>query len=138
MAPTRTLGAVQGLRALAIILVVLHHANLGVPGGFLGVDVFFVISGFVITRLLLLQADDRSLSLADFYVRRARRILPALTLMVFVVLIASVIVLSPYWPLPATIETGKWALVGASNISILRTHFDYFTPHTYNALLHTW
>jgi peptidoglycan/LPS O-acetylase OafA/YrhL len=123
---------------LAIILVVLHHANLGVPGGFLGVDVFFVISGFVITRLLLLQADDRSLSLADFYVRRARRILPALALMVFVVLIASVIVLSPYWPLPATIETGKWALVGASNISILRTHFDYFTPHTYNALLHTW
>jgi peptidoglycan/LPS O-acetylase OafA/YrhL len=132
------LRAIQGLRAVAIILVVLHHAKLGVPGGFLGVDVFFVISGFVITRLLLFQAESRSLSLVDFYVRRLRRLLPALALMVVVVLVASVITLSPYWPLPATIETAKWALVGGSNISILLTHFDYFTPNTYNPLLHTW
>jgi peptidoglycan/LPS O-acetylase OafA/YrhL len=133
-----TLQAVQGLRALAIILIVLHHANLGLPGGFLAVDFFFVISGFVITRLLLRQADGRTFSLGDFYIRRARRLLPALALTVAVVLIASVVVLSPYWPLPAAIETGKWALFGAANIAILRTHFDYFTPHTYNPLLHMW
>ncbi len=133
-----TLQAVQGLRALAIVLIVLHHANLGLPGGFLAVDFFFVISGFVITRLLLRQADNRTLSLGDFYVRRARRLLPALALTVTVTLIASVIVLSPYWPLPVAIETGKWSLFGAANIAILRTHFDYFTPHTYNPLLHMW
>ena len=138
MSPTRSLGAVQGLRALAIILVVLHHANLGVPGGFLGVDVFFVISGFVITRLLLTQTASGSLSLVTFYLRRARRIIPALALMVVAVLAVSVVELSPYWPLPATLDTAKWALYGGSNIGILRTHFDYFTPHTYNPLLHTW
>jgi peptidoglycan/LPS O-acetylase OafA/YrhL len=72
----------QGLRAIAVLLVVLNHA--GVPvleGGYVGVDVFFVLSGFLITGLLLAQAERRgSVSLGEFYVRRARRILPAAVL----------------------------------------------------------
>ena len=69
---------IQGLRAVAVLLVVLGHARVPfLQGGFVGVDVFFVLSGFLITGLLLAQ---ERISLADFYVRRARRILPAAAL----------------------------------------------------------
>ena len=73
---------IQGLRALAVLLVVLAHAGASfLPGGFVGVDVFFVLSGFLITGLLLAEARaNGSVSLIDFYVRRARRILPAAAL----------------------------------------------------------
>ena len=82
---------VEGLRAIAVLLVVLYHA--GVPcltGGFVGVDVFFVISGFVITGLLLREraASDRTL-LHRFYGRRCRRILPAATLVIILTVLSS-------------------------------------------------
>ena len=79
---------IQAVRALAVILVVLYHANIpGVHGGFLGVDVFFVVSGFVITNVLLREkASKGTTSIPGFYARRIRRILPAAT----VVLIATV------------------------------------------------
>src|ERR1700735_2313752 len=79
---------VQGLRAVAVALVVLFHANVpGLEGGYVGVDVFFVISGFVITGVLLRERTRAgSTSLLNFYMRRVRRILPAAT----VVIIASV------------------------------------------------
>jgi peptidoglycan/LPS O-acetylase OafA/YrhL len=72
---------IQALRALAVGLVVAYHANIpGIHGGFLGVDVFFVISGFVITGVLLAERDrSQGTSLLDFYARRIRRILPAAT-----------------------------------------------------------
>jgi len=73
---------IQGLRGLAVILVVLFHSGLSTPGGFVGVDVFFVISGFVITRLLWgeLRSTGR-LDLPAFYARRVRRLLPALAVL---------------------------------------------------------
>jgi peptidoglycan/LPS O-acetylase OafA/YrhL len=82
---------VEGLRAIAIILVVLFHAGLpAMKGGFFGVDVFFVISGFVITDLLLRdRRETGTTSLASFYARRARRILPAAVLVIVVTLIAT-------------------------------------------------
>ena len=85
--PTKYLPGLDGLRAIAVISVVLYHGGVGwLPGGFLGVDVFFVISGFLITRLLLSEvaADDR-IDVVRFWKRRARRLLPALwTLLVSV------------------------------------------------------
>jgi peptidoglycan/LPS O-acetylase OafA/YrhL len=79
--PSRTLGyvpALDGLRGVAVTLVMLHHADL-LPGGSIGVDVFFVLSGFLITTLLLEERAARGrISLIGFYARRARRILPAL------------------------------------------------------------
>jgi peptidoglycan/LPS O-acetylase OafA/YrhL len=70
---------VDGLRALAVVPVVLFHAGLETfSGGFVGVDVFFVISGFLITSILLSDLERGQFSLAEFYERRARRILPAL------------------------------------------------------------
>jgi peptidoglycan/LPS O-acetylase OafA/YrhL len=88
---------IQGLRAVAILLVVVYHAvPWAIPGGFVGVDVFFVISGFLITRQLLADKNLPSRgSISSFYARRARRILPAATLTTIVTLIASALLLSP-------------------------------------------
>ena len=70
---------VDGLRALAVLPVILYHAKLPYfQGGFVGVDVFFVISGYLITRIILSELFTSSFSLVNFYERRARRILPAL------------------------------------------------------------
>jgi peptidoglycan/LPS O-acetylase OafA/YrhL len=73
---------IDGLRALAVVAVILYHAELSwIPGGFLGVEVFFVVSGFLITSLLLSEVrNDGSVALGNFWVRRARRLLPALFL----------------------------------------------------------
>ena len=87
---------IQGLRAVAILAVVAYHAGLPVPGGYVGVDVFFVISGYLITQLLWgeLSAGGR-LSFAGFYARRARRLLPSAVLVIVVTVVASVAVLGP-------------------------------------------
>jgi peptidoglycan/LPS O-acetylase OafA/YrhL len=86
-ASNRRLPGLDGLRAIAVIGVLLYHAGVGwLPGGFLGVDLFFVISGFLITSLLLSEARLAGrLSLRQFYLRRARRLLPALVVMLAVV-----------------------------------------------------
>jgi peptidoglycan/LPS O-acetylase OafA/YrhL len=86
--PRRYRPDVDGLRAIAILPVILFHANLGCPGGFVGVDVFFVISGFVISSLIFQELDAGTFSLVAFWERRIRRIIPALMLMVVTTLIA--------------------------------------------------
>jgi peptidoglycan/LPS O-acetylase OafA/YrhL len=81
---------IEGLRAVAVIAVVLSHAALGLPGGYVGVDVFFVISGFLITRQLLEEAERRGrFFFAGFYARRARRIVPAATVVTVATLVAA-------------------------------------------------
>ena len=80
---------VDGLRAIAICSVILFHAGLtSVTGGFVGVDIFFVISGYLITKILSFEIESGNFSILDFYERRARRILPAL----FFVLTATTVV----------------------------------------------
>jgi Acyltransferase family len=69
---------VDGLRAIAVLAVLAYHYRLPVPGGFTGVDVFFVISGYLITSILFREIEDGCFSLSNFYVRRVRRIIPAL------------------------------------------------------------
>lgn len=76
----------DALRALAVLLVILFHAQIPFfSGGFIGVDIFFVISGFLITGIIVTQIDNNQFSFRDFYERRLRRIYPALLLMVFIV-----------------------------------------------------
>ena len=96
-AGTRVRADIQGLRAVAVGLVVAYHAKVaGVPGGYVGVDVFYVISGFLITGLLLREADRTgTVRLAAFYARRARRLLPAATVVILATLAAAFVFLPP-------------------------------------------
>jgi len=131
---------IQGLRALAIIVVVLFHAGLPVPGGFIGVDVFFVISGFVITGMLRRdwQRDGR-LRLRTFYARRFKRLTPALALTVSVTLLLSIVILSPLGVQQTAAETGIGAMLLVANIAIARTTGGYFDLAAgTNPLLNTW
>src|SRR5207245_7608138 len=127
----------DGLRSLAILPVLLFHYGLGgLTGGFVGVDVFFVISGFLITSLLLRDIEDRNFSIIKFYERRARRILPALFFMLTVTTILSVLVL-----LPRDLSNyGKSLTADIAFVSnfFLWTEFVYFHPVAeFKSLLHT-
>ncbi|MFM7069634.1 MAG: acyltransferase family protein, partial [Actinomycetes bacterium] len=144
---------VQGLRALAVLSVVAFHvagSPVGgnraasavtnfLPAGFIGVDVFFVISGFVITSMLLRErARTGRTSFRDFYERRARRLLPALAVMSVVVLIVSVLVLSPFGPQQFAVRTAQSASVFVANVYLYR-HTGYFDSTAgSNPFLHTW
>ncbi|MGI9273145.1 MAG: acyltransferase family protein [Woeseiaceae bacterium] len=129
---------IDGLRAIAILPVVFFHAGLpGFSGGFVGVDVFFVISGFLITRIIYSEMVDGTFSLARFYERRARRILPALLSVVFVAFVAGSIVLFPS-QFEALSESVVASTLFASNIYFWITT-DYFRSATeFLPLLHTW
>jgi peptidoglycan/LPS O-acetylase OafA/YrhL len=121
------------------LLVIVFHAGLPLPAGFAGVDVFFVISGFVITGLILRQLDAGEFSLSEFYVRRIKRLLPALILMLVVVLVLSFLLESPLGPQQTTARTGVGAMLLVANMVILRTSGDYFdAAATTNPLLHVW
>ena len=131
---------IEGLRAVAIALVVLYHAGWrGARAGFLGVDVFFVLSGFLITGLLLdeLTATGR-VSLTKFWARRARRLLPAAALVTLVVLIASAVWLSPFDQRTFADTARAFAAYG-SNILFAWRSTDYFGGAAVrDPLLHTW
>jgi peptidoglycan/LPS O-acetylase OafA/YrhL len=116
---------IQGLRALAVALVVVGHAG-WLPGGYVGVDVFFVVSGFLITGLLLKKAECTGrVSIADFYARRARRILPAATLVALATLALGTVV---YGEVRAaeSVRDAAWAAVFAINWSLAADGADYF------------
>jgi peptidoglycan/LPS O-acetylase OafA/YrhL len=117
----------QGLRAVAVLMVALGHAGVGfLKGGYVGVDVFFVLSGFLITGLLLSSAAKHgSISLTDFYIRRARRILPAAALTLVVTVVVA------YWLLnfvraKQAVWDSLWASVFAANIHFAEQGTDYF------------
>ncbi|MGH7837227.1 MAG: acyltransferase family protein, partial [Candidatus Binataceae bacterium] len=87
---------IDGLRAIAVLAVILFHADfLQCRGGFVGVDVFFVISGFLITSIIVAELDRGTFSLAHFYERRVRRIFPALFLMMAVCCVAGALLFDP-------------------------------------------
>lgn len=133
-------GDVEGLRAVAILLVVAYHAHLPIArGGFIGVDVFFVLSGFLITGILAaeIRATGR-VSLSRFWARRARRLLPAAALVVVATLAASAVLASPYERLNHAKSALAFA-VYASNLRFARQEADYFAEGvTTDPLLHTW
>src|SRR5450755_4178929 len=129
---------IEGLRGLAIALVVLYHSGLALSGGFIGVDVFFVISGFLITGLLLRDRElHGAIRFAAFYARRARRLLPAAALVAIVTLIVADRLLSPL-DRPSVSLDGAAAALSVANIRFaLRT--DYFSPvGATSPFLHFW
>ncbi len=131
---------IQGLRAIAVGTVVAFHAGLPIPGGFLGVDVFFVISGFVITAMLGREwAKNKTVRFSTFYARRFRRLTPALALLVVGVVALSAFIASPMGDQQVTAKTGIGALLLSANIVIAKTTGGYFdAPAAANPLLNTW
>ena len=127
---------IQGLRAIAVIAVILCHMNpVWLPGGYLGVDIFFVISGFVVTQSLL--AKSGPINLGNFYLGRARRILPAYYIMLGLVSLVSALLLLPV-DLAFFMSSLKHALVFTSN-QYFGIFGDYFAPSVMQLpLLHTW
>lgn len=128
---------VDGLRAVAVLAVMLFHADIpGFPGGFVGVDVFFVISGYLITGILLRELDSGSFSIIAFYERRVRRILPALFLVLLVCIPVGWFVMAPS-ALQRLGQSLVAVTVFVSNILFWQTT-NYFTATVENPLLHTW
>jgi peptidoglycan/LPS O-acetylase OafA/YrhL len=131
---------IEGLRGLAVLLVVFYHAGVpGFSGGFVGVDVFFVLSGYLITGLLVKEIDRSGrLDLPAFYARRARRLLPAAALVIVATAAVSVAVFSPM----EQVRIAHSALAAAayvSNMWFATRDTDYFSAGSEaNPLLHTW
>ncbi len=129
---------VDGLRAVAVLPVIWHHAGLpGLPGGFLGVDVFFVISGYLITGILLSDLSADRFSLGRFYERRARRILPALIAMLLLSLPFAVWLLLP----GQLVDFGESVLsvtVFLSNVHFWQSTNYFAEAASLQPLLHTW
>jgi len=121
-------------------MVVLYHARLPIPGGFTGVDVFFVVSGFVIARMLLRERlTGDGISIARFFARRFKRLSPALSVMVTSILLASIVLASPFGDQQSLALTAMGAILLAANVVIARTSGGYFdAPAEANALLNTW
>lgn len=129
---------IDGLRALAVMPVILFHAGFDAfSGGFVGVDVFFVISGYLITTIILVELEQGKFSIVNFYERRARRILPAL----FFVMLAC-IPFAWFWLLPSDMKDFAESLVAvsifASNILFWSESGYFDAAAELKPLLHTW
>ena len=129
---------IDGLRAIAVVPVILFHAGLVTfSGGYVGVDVFFVISGYLITRLIINEIKAETFSLLRFYQRRARRILPAMLFVSVVCLPFAMVILLPQ----DMVNFGKSliAVVTFSSNFFFWKESGYFSPTSELApLLHTW
>jgi peptidoglycan/LPS O-acetylase OafA/YrhL len=128
---------IDGLRALAVLPVILFHAHLFFPGGFVGVDVFFVISGYLITQIIERDLQAHRFSVLVFYQRRIRRIFPALFVMCACSILLAYVLLVP----DELRDFGKTLLASSafsSNILFYRWS-GYFAPDSeFAPLLHTW
>jgi peptidoglycan/LPS O-acetylase OafA/YrhL len=119
---------IEGLRALAVVLVILYHYQIpGIPGGFIGVDVFFVISGYLITQLLDLSLRRDEFKFSDFYARRLRRLVPAF---LFMSTVTFIMVSNFYLGDAYYIFAKSWlaSLIGLSNIFYFQELSQYFAP----------
>ena len=129
---------IDGLRAFAVVTVIINHFNKNIlPGGYLGVDIFFVISGFVITSSLYQRPSENFKDfITGFYERRIQRLVPALS--VFVLITSIAICFFNAQPGNSLI-TGLTSLFGLSNIYLLKNSTDYFAQSTeLNVFTNTW
>ena len=129
---------IDSLRAIAVFLVIFFHFELlNFTGGFIGVDVFFVISGYLITNLLVNDLRKGNFSLFEFYLRRIRRILPALYTVILLTLIAGYFIFSPIH-LNRFGESSISSLLGVSNFFFWYEYGYFDFKKLYKPLLHTW
>jgi peptidoglycan/LPS O-acetylase OafA/YrhL len=135
------IAGVDALRALAVTAVITYHLDAAwLPGGFIGVDIFFAISGYLITRTLLERPETTVLRyFTGFYMRRFKRIAPALFVYVAVVSACTAYFVPRSYLGQGIMTTAKWAVFGASNIQLVMSSDGYFGDRvTFNPFLHTW
>lgn len=137
MAPTQYRADIDGLRAVAVLLVVLYHLGLGVPGGYIGVDVFFVISGYLITGIISRQMDRGEFSFIEFYGRRARRILPAFLVVLLFSSMSATFILLPS-DLERYVKSVMASLLSVSNFWFWSQGGYFGAASEMSPLLHTW
>jgi peptidoglycan/LPS O-acetylase OafA/YrhL len=129
---------IDGLRTIAVLPVILFHAGIaGFSGGYIGVDIFFVISGYLITSIILNEQSKNQFSIINFYERRARRILPALSVILLFTTIAAFILMpaglsKSYFQSLASVATFS------SNVFFYLTSGYFSTASDEKPLLHTW
>jgi peptidoglycan/LPS O-acetylase OafA/YrhL len=131
---------IEGLRAVAVILVVLYHSQItAISGGFVGVDVFFVLSGFLITGLLLKEHSLRGkVSILGFYARRTRRILPAAMTVIVLTVLASYFIQN-FLTYGLVAQDGRWATLFAANFHFAIEGNNYFNAgNAVSPLQHYW
>lgn len=129
---------ITGLRALAVLPVLLFHSKIPfIPGGFLGVDLFFVISGFLITGDIIRRLEAGSFSFISFYDRRARRILPALLFVIFWVLLLAPVFMVPY-DIKNIGQSAFASIFAANNILLWFTSGYWSHAAEFKPLYHTW
>ena len=128
---------IDGLRAVAVLSVVLYHAGGLLPGGFVGVDVFFVISGYLITSLIAKDVQTGQFSFLHFYERRIRRLLPALAVTLLASTVTAAFVLMPSDLMTFGRDLGAAVLLIA-NISLWQNTSYFAAPAELNPLLHLW
>ncbi|MEA2609424.1 MAG: hypothetical protein QOJ75_1667, partial [Chloroflexota bacterium] len=130
---------IEGLRGIAVLAVLWFHVGLpGMSGGFTGVDVFFVVSGFVITGLLLREhAQGGRIDLGRFYSRRMRRILPAALVTIAVTMILAAVFLAPL-QVPGIAEDGAASALSIGNIRFALQSTDYFADTELSPFRHFW
>lgn len=132
---------IDGLRALAVLSVMIAHlVPAWLPGGFIGVDIFFVISGYVVSRAMAHRPRSSLwFELADFFARRIRRIMPALLVCLLFTTLMTVLLVPFSWLSSTTNQTGLWAVFGLSNFALVLFQDGYFSPRTeFNPFMHTW
>ena len=130
---------IQGLRALAVLGVVFYHYG-WIKGGYVGVDIFFVVSGFVITNVIVSEIQStNSFNIFNFFAQRIRRLIPALSLILFLVLVASFLLESPSGEQQSTLKVALAGMMFGSNFLIPRVEGNYFDAVLGdNPLLHIW
>ena len=128
---------VDGMRAVAVVAVLLFHAGLGLPGGFVGVDVFFVISGFLITSIVTREVQAGEFSYLGFWERRARRLVPAMVVVVLATVAMAYLLLLPhdYKELGQSVVSQTFAM---ANFYFWREAGYFAGPSEIKPLLHTW
>jgi len=129
---------IQGLRAIAVILVLLFHFETQIKGGYLGVDIFFVISGFVIASSTLREIDRTQIfSWKNFLRRRVRRLLPGIATVSLITVLASVFLMSPFGPQQTTSQMLIGAATYTSNFLLMSRNYFSLDPKS-NPLMHFW
>jgi peptidoglycan/LPS O-acetylase OafA/YrhL len=137
----RYVTSIDSLRAVAVVSVMIYHMHQSwLPGGFVGVDVFFVISGYVISRSMLSFANSRFVKFVGiFYSRRVRRIVPALIFCMLTTTLLSTMFIPRAWLSALSARTGRAAFWGASNFTLMHNSDSYFAPRAeFNPYTHTW